>query len=628
MRNNTSSSKKSKLTYRHKILPPLIAIGVVFIYILRLFYLQILSPEYKAKADNNAFYEKIIYPDRGVIYDRKGRLLVYNEPAYDLLVVTKEATNIDTLELCRLLQIDPTLLAKKFEEIKDRRLNPGYSPYTPQLLLGKLGQEEAGRFQEALYKFPGFSMRPHSVRSVNYPNAALVLGYLGEASVSDLERDTSLVMGEYVGKSGVEKQYDQYLRGKKGAEILLRDARGRIKGSYNGGAEDRPQFQGKNLTLSIDIELQALGERLMKGKRGAIVMIEPATGEILCLVSSPSYHPALLSGRSMGKNHKELERIPGQPLFNRAIQGTYPPGSTFKVAHAGVLLEEGVLTPSTQYSCFRGYPRMRGRPACHGHGSPLAVEYSIATSCNAFYCWGLHYFLDDRKRYPSVQEAFEVWKNRMVTLGLGYRLDVDLPGEKRGYLPNSRVYDKAYPKGWNSSSIISNSIGQGEILLTPLQMCNVAAIVANRGYYHKPHVVHFIEGNALDTLYTKRRDSGVSAKHWEIVVAGMARAVTGGTCHAANFAPGEIEVCGKTGTAENPHGKDHSAFIGFAPRNNPQVCIAVYVENGGFGATFGVPIGRVMMEYYLRGGTLSEGSKGISNRIENQSLYYIDARSK
>ncbi len=613
---------------RHHYLPAFIAISIVGIYILRLFYLQILSPEYKAKALNNAFYEKVIYPDRGVIYDRKGRLVVYNEPAYDLLVVVKEVVDLDTMALCSLLQIDREALDKRFANVKDRKLNPGYSPHVPQLLWGRLSAQEAGRFQEQLYKFPGFSMRPHSVRSVAYPNAALVLGYMGETNAMELECDSSLMLGEYVGKSGVEKQYDSVLRGTKGVEVLLRDSRGRIKGSYNNGEYDRPEKQGNNIYLSLDMELQALGESLMRGKRGAIVMIEPATGQVLCLVSSPTYDPALLSGRLMGKNHKLLEEIPGKPLFNRAIQGTYPPGSTFKVAHAGVLLQEGVISPHTQYTCHHGYPRMRNKPACHSHASPLSVEYSIATSCNAFYCWGLHYFLDDRRRYPSVQEAFEAWKNSMVRLGMGYRLDVDLPGEKRGYLPNSQVYDKVYKRRWNSSTIISNSIGQGEILLTPLQMCNVAAIVANRGFYYKPHVVKQIENGSLDTLYTTMRDSGVRQEYWEIVASGMAKAVTGGTCRVANFAPGEIEVCGKTGTAENPRGKDHSAFIGFAPRYNPKVCIAVYVENGGFGAVYGVPIGRVMMEYYLRDGVLSEATRSIANRIRNQSIHYLDARKQ
>ena len=616
---------QEKYQFRHRILPALIAVVVVLIYVLRLFYLQLLSPEYKAKAIQNAFYENIIYPERGTIFDRNGSILVYNQPAYDLMVVNHEVSKeLDTLALCQVLKIDLATMRDKMARLKDRTVNPGYTPYTPQLLLSKIGATEAGSFQEQLFRFPGFSLRAHSMRVNAYPNAALLIGYMGETSPNDLERDSSLLAGEYIGKSGVERSYDSYLRGVKGTEILLRDSRGRIRGNYKDGAEDTQAVRGRNLTLSIDMELQAMGEKLMQGKRGAIVMIEPATGEVLCLVSAPSYDATLLNGKEMGKNHHMLETMPGKPLFNRAIQGTYPPGSTFKPSHAAVLLQEGVITTETRYSCAHGYPLLHGHPACHGHPSPIPVVFSLATSCNAFYCWGLHDFLDDRKRYPTIQEAFEVWKNRMVKLGLGYKLQVDLPGEKRGYLPNSQVYDKAFKGKWTSASIISISIGQGEILLTPLQMCNTAAIIANRGYYYRPHVVKEIENTPLDTLYTHPLNSQIDKPYWDIVAEGMAQAVTGGTCRAANFAPGQIAVCGKTGTAQNGVGRDHSAFIGFAPKDNPQVCIAVYVENGGFGATYGVPIGRVMMEYYLRKGALSAATQGIASRIAASSIHYLE----
>lgn len=615
-------SIKDPISYRRAYLPACLAVLIVLIYILRLFYLQILSPDYKAKADRNAFYEQIIYPDRGAIYDRNGQLLVYNEPAYDVMVTMHETNGIDTAALSQLIHISKGWISKRFSEIKDRRVNPGYSPYTPQLLLSQLSAIEAGRLQEQLFKFPGFSIRPRSVRRTACDNAALLLGYLGETNPMELEKDSSLVAGEYVGKSGIERYYDADLRGEKGIEVLLRDARGRIQGSYNQGKMDRAEIPGRNLTLGIDIELQALGERLMQGKRGAIVMIEPSTGEILCAVSAPSYNPNLLTGRDRGKNHKILEQQTGKPLLNRAIMGAYPPGSTFKVAQTGVFLQEGVVTPETRLACHHGYPLLRGKPACHGHVSPVAAEFALTTSCNAYYCWCMHYFLDDRSRYSSVQEAFEVWKNRIVDLGMGYRLGVDLPGERRGYVPNSQVYDKIYNKRWRSSSIISISIGQGEVLLTPLQMANLAAIVANRGYYYRPHVVSQIEGKAQDTLYTKPVFSGVEARYWEVVARGMAGAVTSGTCRAANFAPGEIVVCGKTGTAENAQGKDHSAFIGFAPKDNPQVAIAVYVEHGGFGARFGVPIGRVMMEYYLRQGKLSAHAQALAHSISRTSILY------
>lgn len=600
----------------------LIAILIVIGYIVRLFYLQILSPEYTEKAERNAFYYRTIYPERGVIFDREGRLLVFNEPAYDILVVNKEVKDLDTLEFCKFLGVDIELVRNRFQFIKNRTLNPGYSPYTPQTLLTQINVQNAGRFQEHLYKFPGFFVQHRSVRKYDTSAAAHVLGYLSECNQNEIAKDSTLALGDYIGKSGVERFYDLSLRGQKGYQIMLRDARGRIKGRYNNGANDISEKRGSNITLSLDIELQKLGEALMRGKRGAIVMIEPQTGEVLCLVTSPNFDPSLLTGRDFGKNHILLERERGKPLFNRAIQGAYPPGSTFKTTQAAIFLNEGIITGNTQFTCYHGYPRLRGKPACHSHYSPLAVEYALTTSCNAFFCWGLHYMLDDRSRYPSVQQAFTQWKDYMISFGCGYPVGIDLPGEKRGFIPNSDYYDKWYQKRWTSSSIISNSIGQGEVLMTPLQMANMAAIIANRGYYYRPHMVREIAGNELDTAYTQKHITAVRKEHWELIVSGMAGAVTAGTCRAANFAPGEIEVCGKTGTAENRHGKDHSAFIGFAPRNNPQVAIAVYVENGGFGATFGVPIGRVMMEYYLREGNLSASSLGIVEQMKHQSLAY------
>lgn len=606
----------------HRFLLVIATISVVIIYAIRLFYLQILSPNYKARAEGNAFYHKPVYPSRGVIYDRNGELLVYNEPAYDLIVVTKEVGDFDTLALCRTLDVELDYVRKRFQDIRDRRLNPGYSPYVPQLLLAQLNPREAGRFQEQLFKYPGFSIRPRTIRQYKYHGAAHVLGYLSEADMRDLEGDSSLIAGDYVGRSGVERQYEKILRGDKGTEILLRDARGRIKGRFSDGKYDSPAVPGRDLTLSIDSRLQSLGERLMQGKRGAVVMIEPETGEVLCLVSAPSYDPVLLAGKDRGKNHRILEQDQNKPLYARAIQATYPPGSTFKPAQGAIFLQEGVITPTVAFSCHHGFPPLNNRPACHSHSSPVSLIPALATSCNAYFCWGLRAMLDNRGYYPSVQEALEHWKKRIVELGFGYKLGLDLPGERRGYIPNSKVYDKAYKERWNSSTVISISIGQGEILATPLQIANLGAAIANRGRYRRPHVVKNIQGMPIDTAYTNWQDSGISSVNMEYIVAGMAQAVVGGTCYAANFAPGEIEVCGKTGTAENPHGKDHSAFLGFAPRNHPKVVVAVYVENGGFGAYFGVPIGRVMMEYYLRDGKLSPEGEAIANRMSNSAIHY------
>lgn len=609
--------------YSRRFLMVVAVIITVTIFVLRLFYLQILSSDYKERAERNAYYNKAIYPSRGVIYDRNGNILVGNRPSYDLMVTMSIAKkNLDTLGLARLLSISKEQLALKLEEVKNRSINRGYSPYTPQILITQLEGREAARLQEQFYKFPGFSIQSRMIREYRYHHAAHVLGYLSEASPKDMEQDSLLALGDYVGKSGVEKHYDQVLRGVKGYEVLLRDARGRIKGRYAGGAADIMPENGHDLVLSIDSGLQAIGERMMRGKRGAIVAIEPATGEVLALVTAPNFDPALLSGKDKGIQYKALEQMQGKPLLNRAIMGTYPPGSTFKAGQAAAFLEEGVLTPETRLACYGGYPLLGRRPKCHGHAPSPNLVYSLTTSCNAYYSWGMHFWLDNRGKYKTIQEAFESWKERMIALGYGYRTGIDITGEKRGYIPNSKVYDKLYKDKWTSASIISISIGQGEILTTPLQTANLAAIVANRGTWHRPHVVHETKGLPLDTMYTNTQQSGIRASHWEYVVEGMAQAVKAGTCKGANFAPREIEVCGKTGTAQNPHGRDHSAFIGFAPRNNPKIAVGVYVENGGFGAKFGVPIGRVMMEYYLREGKLSAAGEAVARTMANSSLSY------
>lgn len=587
---------------------------VILIFIIRLFFLQVVDNDYKAWADSNAFLKKTLYPSRGIIYDRNGKLLVYNQPSYEVMLIMREVQPFDTLDFCNILSITKEQFIKRIADIKNRRLNPGYSSYVPQVFMNHLSAQECGVLQEKLYKFPGFYIQNRTIREYEYPYAAHLLGNIGEVNRRDIEKDSYYVQGDNSGRSGVEQSYEEILRGVKGVEILLRDAHGRIKGRYEEGRHDVAPVSGKNLTLSIDIELQALGEKLMRNKRGSIVMIEPETGEVLCMVSSPTYDPSLLVGRQRGKNHIQLAKNSDTPLLNRAIMGYYPPGSTFKPTQALTFLQENVITTETKYTCAHGYTFRGGKPACHGHASPLEVKYALATSCNSYFCWGLHDMIDSRKRYPNVQEAFEVWKNYLVSMGYGYKLGIDLPGEKRGFIPNSKYYDKYYRGRWNSSTVISIVIGQGEILATPLQICNLTATIANRGYFITPHVVKEIQDTPLDTLYTQKRYTMVDRKNYEIVAEGMRNAVLGGTCFNAAI-PG-IEVCGKTGTAENPHGKDHSAFIGFAPYHNPKVAICVYVENGGFGATYGVPIGKLMMEKYLTG-DLSEASKLLEENMSN-----------
>ncbi len=607
-----------KTKYAYEIRRFIIIGGVIFvilIYVVRLFFLQLVNVEYKASADNNAFLKKTLYPARGVIYDRNDKLLVYNQPAYDVMLIMREIQPFDTLDFCRTVGITKEIFDKRIVDIKNRALNPGYSSYVPQVFMNQLSTNEYGILQEKLYKFPGFYIQNRTVREYTYPNAALLLGNIGEVNRHDIRADDYYVQGDYAGRAGVERSYENVLRGEKGVEILLRDAHGRIKGRYEEGLYDMAPVSGKNLKLSIDIELQIYAEQLLHNKLGSIVMIEPSTGEVLCLATSPSYDPNLLVGRQRGKNHLLLENDPLKPLFDRSIMGTYPPGSTFKTTQGLTFLQEGVITPERMYSCARGYTFRGGKPACHGHGSPLALVPAIATSCNSYFCWGLHDMLDSRKRYPTVQDAFEKWKGYMVSMGFGYQLGIDLPSEQRGYIPNSKVYDKYYRGRWNSSTIISIAIGQGEILATPLQICNLASTIANRGYYIVPHVVKEIEDTALDSIYMNRKQTLVDTKHYEVIAQGMRAAVVGGTCRGLNMK--DVEVCGKTGTAENPHGKDHSACMAFAPYHEPKVAIAVYVENGGFGATIAVPMARLMLERYFYGEVTPESKGMYEDRILN-----------
>ena len=596
-----------------------VAIAIVLIYIVRLFTLQIMSDDYKKNADSNAFLKKIDFPSRGVVTDRTGKLLVYNQPSYDIMVVMNEAKDhIDTMEFCNTLGITKEYFDKRMEDIKDRSKNPGYSRFTQQLFMSQLSDQEFSVFQEKIFRFPGFYIQKRSVRQYNYPYAAHILGDVAEVSPSDIEDDDYYQPGDYIGKLGIERSYEKELRGVKGVQILLRDAHGRIQGRYRDGALDTKPVPGKDLQLSIDLELQALGERLMEGKIGSIVAIEPSTGEVLCMVSSPTYDPRTMTGRNRGKRHKELAENPFKPLLNRSIMGQYPPGSTFKTSQALTYLTEGIIGPGTSFPCPHGFRYKGLHVGCHGHASPINLIPAIGTSCNAYFCWGLYYMLGNRRKYGSVQNAMNTWRDYMVSMGFGYRLGVDLPGEKRGLIPNADYYDNAYNKSWNGLTVISISIGQGEVNLTPLQIANLGATIANRGYYYVPHVVRRIKGQPLDTLYTRKHFSKANRRAYELVVEGMRRAVVSGTCKAANR--GDYLVCGKTGTAQN-RGHDHSVFMGFAPMNSPKIAIAVYVENGGFGADYGVPIGSLMMEKYING-KLSAYSEQRATAFQHKRISY------
>lgn len=596
-----------------------VAIFIVTVYIIRLFILQIMSDDYKKNADSNAFLKKTEYPSRGIISDRHGKLMVYNQPAYDIMVVMNEAEGrLDTAEFCATLGMARSEFDRRMATIKDRSKNPGYSRFTEQLFISQLGDKDFGAFQEKMFRFPGFYTQKRSIRQYQYSCAAHILGDIAEVSPADIEEDDYYQPGDYIGKLGVERQYEKQLRGEKGMQILLRDAHGRIQGKYQDGRFDRRPVPGKNLTLSIDLDLQMLAERLLEGKIGSIVAIEPSTGEVLCMASSPSYDPRMMVGRGRSKNHVMLSRDVWKPLLNRSIMGQYPPGSTFKTTQALTYLSEGIIYPSTMFPCHHGFYCRGLHVGCHGHASPINLVNAISTSCNGYFCWGLYYMIGNRRKYKTVQDAMNRWRDYMVSMGFGYKLGIDLPGEKRGLIPNAGFYDKAYHGSWNGLTVISISIGQGEVTLTPLQIANLGATIANRGYYYVPHVVRKVEGEPLDTAFSRPHHTMATRRAYETVVAGMRSSALKGTCRLLGHYP--FEACGKTGTAQN-RGHDHSVFMGFAPMNSPKIAVAVYVENGGWGADYGVPIGGLIMEQYING-KLSDSSLKRAEEIQHKRISY------
>ncbi len=595
-----------------------IAVGIIIIFIVRLFTLQIMSDDYKKNADSNAFRKEIQYPSRGLITDRKGRLLVYNEPSYNILVVMNDQRGVDTADFCRTVGITKDFYIKRMAEIKDSKKNPGYSRYTPQLFMSQIEAKEFSVFREKLYRFNGFSIEKRSVRHYAHGMGAHILGDVGEVNSKDIEEDKYYRSGDHIGKIGVERSYEKQLRGEKGMRIMLRDVRGRTKGHYRNGEYDKAPVPGKNLTLGLDMELQALAEQLLEGKLGSIVAIEPESGEVLCMASSPTYDPRTLTGRERGKTHKLLSRDPMKPLLNRSIMGTYPPGSTFKMTQALIGLEEGSIDPNIAFPCHGGFNYKGLHLGCHGHFSPIPLVPAVGTSCNAYFCWNLYRMFNNRKKYGTIQNAMTRWKDHLVAMGFGYRLGIDLPGEARGMIPNADYYDKHYRKSWNPLTVISISIGQGEVTATPLQIANLAATIANRGFFYTPHVVKGVQDGEIAPEYRQPRHTMVDKKWYDYAVKGMREAVVGGTCRGANI-PG-LDVCGKTGTAQN-RGQDHSAFMGFAPMNNPKIAVAVYVENGGFGATYGVPLGALIIEKYLNG-ELSPESQAKAEALRNRHITY------
>ncbi len=588
------------------------------VIVVRLLYVQVLTGEYREAADMNSRRKVVQYPSRGLIYDRTGKLLVSNQPVYDIMIVPKEVEAFDSADFCRTVDIDMPTLRKLFADVRLQIRRRRASVHKPVVLLRQVSDETYAALQEKLYRLKGFYAQRRTLRKYEYPIAANVLGYVGEVGDRYIEEHPYYAPGDYVGISGIESSFEEQLRGRKGVNYLMVDVLGRAKGELYGGKYDTAAVSGRDLTLSLDADLQAYGERLMAGKTGSIVAIRPQTGEILAMVSAPTYDPSLLVGRGRSVNFPALSADPNKPLFNRAIQAWYPPGSTFKTVNALIGLDEGVITPQSRFPCSHGYSVGSFHLGCHGHASPLDLRQSIQNSCNAYYCYVLRNLLDSKK-FASVGEGLDVWKDHLVRFGLGYRLGIDIANENRGFVPNAQYYDKARGKGWKSLSVVSLSIGQGELLLTPIQMANVAAIIANKGWFFTPHVVHKVSGGAIDTLYTTRRETGIDTAAFTVVQDGMEMAVWGGAGSTARAAqvPG-VRVCGKTGTAQNPHGRDHSIFMAFAPREDPQIAISVYVENAGFGATWAAPIASLMIEKYIKG-AIDPKRKWTEDRILSMS---------
>lgn len=568
-----------------------------FIYLMRLFLLQVVDSSYKLSASNNVLRYVTQYPARGLIYDRNGKLVVYNEAAYDIMVNPRQMEPFDTTEFCSLLDIEKEFVITRLQEAFD------YSTYKPSVFLKQVSSERFARLQEKLYQFPGFFVQPRTLRKYASPVASHLLGYVGEVNERIIEDDSYYKSGDYIGISGMEKSYEEVLRGEKGVNVYLVDVHNRIKGPFENGRYDKKAQMGANIISSIDADLQAYGERLMSNKIGSIVAIEPSTGELLSLVSSPGYDPGLLVGRKRTQNYRKLQHDTLKPLFNRALMAQYPPGSTFKLINALIGLEEGVVRTQTEYSCNYGYYSSGHHVGCHGHKSPLDLIESIQMSCNAYYCHVFRNILDNPE-YEDIYESFDKWRSYLIDFGFGQKSGVDLPNELRGIIPSTEFYDRYYRRnGWKSITVVSLAIGQGELGTTPIQMANMTAAIANRGYYYPPHVVKEIEGEMeLDSIYRTKKQIPIDSSFFEIVIEGMDLAVngepgSGSTARSAHM-PG-ITICGKTGTAENPHGEDHSIFVAFAPKEDPQIAIAVYVENGGFGSKWAAPTARLMIEKYL-----------------------------
>ena len=596
MTNNPNDTRHTRL---------LIGLGVVAVILLaKIFSIQVLDDHYKTDADNNTTVREIIYPTRGVIYDRKGEILVGNKVAYDILVSPHdlEKKEFDTLALATALDTTVEFIRGKMAEYRKNRRKIGFQSVT---MIKQIPARTYNKFAEVQYRFPGFKGQVRSIRDYPINAGGNLLGYVSEVNQSYIDSHPGEYRsGAYAGQTGIEAAREKDLRGEKGYHIYLRNSHNQIEQPYKDGEFDKEAVPGHDIVTTIDAELQQYGQELMQNKVGAIVAIEPGTGEILSLVSSPGINVEQLA--DIGKYYQEIVSDPYRPMYNRAVQASYPPGSVFKLVNGLIGLEEGVLRPEMMYPCSHGYHFGAGHKlGCHGHKSPLNMEESIMMSCNAYYCYVLKNILDNRKFEGDYGEAMDHWHDMVTSFGFGTKLGSDFPNELSGGIPTSKTYNRAYGKGrWNSTTVISLSIGQGEILATPMHLANLCATVANRGFYYIPHIIKASEGVEIDPKYYEKQYTKVSLEHFPKVIKGMWRAVNsgagmGGTAWVAHI--DGLDVCGKTGTAQNPRGADNSVFICFAPMDNPKIAIAAYVENGGFGATYAAPMASLMVEKYLNG---------------------------
>ena len=605
-----------KLDKKNKLLAGLLAAAIILLT--KLFVIQIIDDKYKIDASNNSMVYSTIYPTRGIIYDRNRKILVGNKVAYDILVTPKEVSAFDTLSLCNALEIKPEFVREKMKEYYRNRRRIGHQSV---VFLKQLPPERYMKFAELAYKFPGFKGLSRSTRQYPYNAGGNLLGYVSEVDQRYIERHKGEYKpGDYAGQTGIEATCEQYLKGKKGYKIYLRDSRNRIESSYQNGEMDKEAVPGKDIVTTIDAELQHYGQALMQNKVGSLVAIEPSTGEILTLVSSPGINVEMLD--NIGKYYSEIASNPYKPMFNRAVQASYPPGSVFKIVNALIGLQEGVVNPGTRYPCSMGYSYGNRKMGCHSHRTPLNMEESIMMSCNAYYCYVFRDILE-KSGTKSVDKALEKWDEYVYSFGFGKKLGSDFPAELGGDIPQPKLYDRMYGKGrWKATNILSLSIGQGEIGCTPLHLANLCATVANRGFYYIPHIIKDSEGVEIDEKYHQKQYTMVDTSYFKTIVNGMFRAVNSGFGSGGTASVAEVkglDICGKTGTAQNPHGDDNSVFICFAPKDNPKIAVAAYIENGSFGARWAAPIASLLTEMYLNG-EISEARKSLEQRVLEGNL--------